>query len=45
MARAPDPGFTLRKYAHSSNDALAEAAVTLGAITTGKKKDTQASGT
>ncbi|WP_396909878.1 tyrosine-type recombinase/integrase [Mycolicibacterium sp.] len=34
-----DPGFTLRTYAHSNHDALAEAAATLGAITTGKKKD------
>ncbi len=39
-----DPGFTLRTYAHSSNDALTQAAATLGAITTGKKKDTKASG-
>lgn len=34
-----DPGFTLRTYAHSTNDALADAAATLGSITTGKKKD------
>lgn len=34
-----DPGFTLRTYAHSTNDALADAAATLGTITAGKKKD------
>ncbi|WP_301121639.1 site-specific integrase [Mycolicibacterium fortuitum] len=34
-----DPGFTLRTYAHSNHDALADAAVMLGSITTGKKKD------
>ncbi|RIR77127.1 site-specific integrase [Mycobacteroides abscessus] len=33
-----DPGFTLRTYAHSTNDALADAAAMLGSITTGKKK-------
>lgn len=34
-----DPGFTLRTYAHSTNDALADAAATLGIITAGKKKE------
>ena len=34
-----DPGFTLRTYAHSNHDALADAAAMLGSITTGKKKD------
>ena len=34
-----DPGFTLRTYAHSTNDALADAAATLATITAGKKKD------
>lgn len=34
-----DPGFTLRTYAHSTNDALADAAAMLGSITTGKQKD------
>lgn len=34
-----DPGFTLRTYAHSNQDALADAAAMLGSITTGKKKD------
>ncbi|MBN7296654.1 tyrosine-type recombinase/integrase [Mycobacteroides abscessus] len=33
-----DPGFTLRTYAHSTDDALAAAAATLGGITTGKPK-------
>ncbi|WP_234786398.1 tyrosine-type recombinase/integrase [Mycolicibacter sinensis] len=36
-----DPGFTLRTYAHSTNDALADAAAMLGSITTGKKKEAQ----
>ncbi|MBE5469582.1 hypothetical protein E3G67_001511 [Mycobacteroides abscessus] len=39
-----DPGFTLRTYAHSNNDALAEAAAVLGSITAGtknKEKDAQ----
>lgn len=34
-----DPGFTLRTYAHSNHDALADAAAMLGSITTGKKKE------
>ncbi|BBZ82674.1 integrase [Mycobacteroides abscessus] len=34
-----DPGFTLRTYAHSTNDALAEAAAMLGTITARKTKD------
>lgn len=34
-----DPGFTLRTYAHSNDNALADAAAVLGAITTGKKTD------
>lgn len=34
-----DAGFTLRTYAHSNHDALADAAAMLGSITTGKKKD------
>lgn len=34
-----DPGFTLRTYAHSTNDALADVAAVLGSITTGKKQD------
>lgn len=34
-----DPGFTLRTYAHSNDNALADAAAILGAITTGKKKE------
>lgn len=33
-----DPGFP-RIYAHSTNDALADAGAILGSITTGKKKD------
>ncbi|WP_081336272.1 tyrosine-type recombinase/integrase [Mycobacteroides chelonae] len=36
-----DPGFTLRTYAHSTNDALAEAAAMLGTITARKTKDAQ----
>lgn len=36
-----DPGFTLRTYAHSNHDALADAAAMLGSITAGKKKDAQ----
>lgn len=34
-----DPGFTLRTYAHSNHDALADAAVIVGSITAGKKKE------
>lgn len=34
-----DAGFTLRTYAHSNHDALADAAAMLGSITTGKKTD------
>lgn len=34
-----DAGFTLRTYAHSTNDALADAAATLATITAGKKKE------
>lgn len=33
-----DLGFTLRTYAHSNDDALAQAAAVLGSITTGTKK-------
>lgn len=33
-----DAGFTLRTYAHSTNDALADAAAVLNSITTGAEK-------
>ncbi|GAA4383096.1 hypothetical protein GCM10023147_01790 [Tsukamurella soli] len=33
-----DAGFTLRTYAHSTNDALTDAAAVLNAITTAKPK-------
>lgn len=33
-----DAGFTLRTYAHSTNDALADAAAVLNTITTGSEK-------
>lgn len=36
---SPTWDFTLRTYAHSTNDALARAAATLGTITAGKKKN------